>query len=50
MEHFLVLDLRGKTQPLDFEVFPVAFQNFQCSHLKDTKAFSQTKLLLMVEF
>ena len=26
MENFLVLDLIGKTQPLDFEVFPMAFQ------------------------
>ena len=31
MENFLVLDLRGKTQPLDFEVFPTAFQNLQRS-------------------
>lgn len=29
MEHFLVLDPRGKTQPLEFEVFSTAFQNFQ---------------------
>ena len=31
MENFLVLDLIGKTPPLDFEVFPMAFQNLQRS-------------------
>ena len=31
MENVLVLDLRGKTQSLDFEVFPMAFQNLQRS-------------------
>lgn len=29
MEHFVVLDLRGKAQPLDFEAFLTALQNFQ---------------------
>lgn len=41
MENFFVLDLRGKTQPLDFEVFLMAFQNMQkkFAHLKDTEVF-----------
>ena len=28
-ENFRVLELRGKTQPLDFEVFSKTFQSFQ---------------------